>query len=149
MGPDLVPRHLAICENRRTSSTMLHTSLSAKKSSPVNCKLFTAPFLSKKRIAAALREESIVPGIRHPCLLISRDRCPLDDNLATVVRPDGLRPLNATQRRGLNPAREGRETDPVRDVGHGIPVHINLDLVNVSGAKASAVVAPSGFSRSR
>jgi hypothetical protein len=34
MGPDLV--------------TMLHTSLSAKKSSPVNCKLFTAPLLSKK-----------------------------------------------------------------------------------------------------
>src|SRR3981081_2124375 len=32
-----------------TSSTMLHTSLSAKKSSPMNCKLFTAPLLSKKK----------------------------------------------------------------------------------------------------
>jgi len=28
---------------------MLHTFLSAKKSSPVNCKLFTAPRLSKKK----------------------------------------------------------------------------------------------------
>src|SRR6516165_3558415 len=31
-----------------TSSTMLHTFLSAKKSPPVNCRLFIAPRLSKK-----------------------------------------------------------------------------------------------------
>src|SRR5207245_2764889 len=32
-----------------TSRTMLHTSLSAKKSSPVNCKLFFAPSTSQKK----------------------------------------------------------------------------------------------------
>src|SRR6266481_4210318 len=32
-----------------TSSTMLHTSLSAKKSSPVNCRSFRAPATSKKK----------------------------------------------------------------------------------------------------
>ena len=42
------PTALPLKAKLGTSSTMLHTSLSAKKSSPVNCKLFTAPLLSKK-----------------------------------------------------------------------------------------------------
>jgi hypothetical protein len=57
--------------------------------------------------------------------------------LATVVRPGGLRALHATQRRGLHPARGGRETHPVRDVSHGIAVRVNLDLVKRIGRERS------------
>jgi len=47
-----------------TSRTMLHTSLSAKKSSPVNCKLFFAPFhVAEEKGRCASRQRS---GYRLP-----------------------------------------------------------------------------------
>jgi hypothetical protein len=46
-----------------------------------------------------------IGSLQHPTPVTParRDRCPLDDSLATVVRPGGLRALNAGQRRGLYP----------------------------------------------
>jgi len=54
-----------------TSRAMLQTSLSAKKSSPVNCRLFFAPSTSaEERVAYASRqkEEAIITCLGHPRL---------------------------------------------------------------------------------
>ena len=84
---------------------MLQTSFSAKKSSPVNCKLFSAPIVSKKKgIAAPAGKEAVVPGLRHLCLPPRRDRCSFEDRSAR--RRLSRRPLafNTAQCRSLRPA---------------------------------------------
>ena len=43
-----IPTFLGPSSELGTSSTTLHTFLPAKKSSPVNCRLFNAPWRSKK-----------------------------------------------------------------------------------------------------
>ena len=125
---------------------MLHTSLSAKKSSPVNCRLFRAPFTSKKK--GSLRqpsEEAVVAGLRHPCLQPRRDRHPLDDDLAVVACPSGLRALNPAKRRGLRPALGGRDAHPVCDIGDVIAVRINLKFINRLGREGVGGGGPGGL----
>ena len=129
-----------------TSSTMLHTSLSAKKSSPVNCRLFRAPlYVEEKGIAAPAGEEAVVTGLRHPCLRPGRDRHALDDDLPVVACPSGLRALNPAKRRGLRPALGGRESHPVRDIGDVIAVRINLEFINRLGREGVGGGGPGGL----
>src|ERR1700737_1996954 len=66
-----------------------------------------SPHVEEEGIATPAREETVVASLCHPCLSIHRDRCPFDDSLPGVARPDGLCALNAAQRRGL-PAALGR-----------------------------------------
>ena len=89
--------------------------------------------VEEKGIAAPAREEAVVAGLRHLCLPPRRDRRPLDDSLPAVARPGGLRALNAAQRRGLRPALGGREAHAVRDIGDGISVRVNLELIERLG----------------
>ena len=117
-----------------TSRTMLHTSLSAKKSSPVNCRLFNAPSTSKKN--GSLRQPAkkrYSPASATFALASRRDRRPFDDDLPAIARPGGLRALDAPQRRGLRPALGGREAHPVCDIGDGITIRVDLELVHRLG----------------
>ncbi len=105
-------------------------SLSVKKSSPVNCRLFRAPCnVEEEGIAAPAREEAVVAGLRHACLPACRNWRALDDSLSAVVRPGGLRPLNASQRRRLRPVLGRREAHSVRHISDGVAIRINPELV--------------------
>jgi len=74
-------------------------------------------------------EETVIASFRHACLLIQRDRPPFDDNLAGVVCPGGLRTLDVPQRRGLRTACKRRESHSVGNIGDGIAVRVDLELV--------------------
>ena len=99
--------------------------------------------VEEKGIAAPARKEAIVAGLRHLCLPSHRDRRSLDDNLPALARPGGLRALQAAQRRRLRPAPNRREAHLVCDIGDGIAVRVDLDLVERLGREGL------GGSRSR
>src|SRR5258705_6503386 len=80
-------------------------------------------------------ENPVIAGLGHLRLPTGRDRRPLNDSLPAVARPGGLRAFNAAQRRGLRPALGGREAHAVRDIGDGIFVRVNLELIERLGGE--------------
>jgi hypothetical protein len=93
--------------------------------------LFRAPRnIEEEGIAAPAREEMVVAGLHHACLPACRDWRALDDSLSAVVRPGGVRPFNASQRRRLRPSLGGRELHSVRHISDGVPIRINPELVS-------------------
>ena len=84
-------------------------------------------------LPAPARKAAIVAGLRHLGLPPHRDRRSLDDHLPTLARPGGLRALQAAQRRSLRPAPTRGEAHLVCDIGDGIAVRVDLDLVEPLG----------------
>jgi hypothetical protein len=91
--------------------------------------------VEEEGIAAPAREEAVVAGLRHPCIPPGRDWNSLKDNLAVIASRRSLCALNAAQRRRLCPTLGGREAHPVRNVSDGIPVRVNLELVQRIGSE--------------
>jgi pimeloyl-ACP methyl ester carboxylesterase len=75
----------------------------------------------EERIAAPSREEAVVTGSRHACLMAYRYRRILDADLPAFIRPGGHRALTTAHGGGLRPACGERQADPVRDIGDGRP----------------------------
>ena len=98
--------------------------------------------VEEKWIAAPAGEEAVVAGLRHPCLRPRRDRRSLDDDLPVVACPGGLRALNPAKRRGLRSVLGGRESHPVRDIGDGIAVRIDLQFINRLGREGVVAGRP-------
>ena len=74
---------------------MLHTSLSVKKSWPLNWKLFNAPTGSKKN--GSLRhpaKKPVLAGFGYSRVPIQGNRRVFDDGLSAIAGPGGLRALS-------------------------------------------------------
>jgi hypothetical protein len=74
--------------------------LSAKKSWPVNCRLFSAPSTSQKknRCATLRRSGSRLSSVTRASRPVETRR-PVDDNLAAITGPGACAPLNAAESR--------------------------------------------------
>jgi excisionase family DNA binding protein len=72
---------------------------------------------------------------RELYILLKAGRIPAFKVGASIGPParGGLRALNVAQGRGLRPTLGGREAHPVRDIGDGIAVRVNLELVQRLG----------------
>ena len=78
-----------------TSITMLHTFLSAKKSSPVNWRLFFAPATSQKKGSLRQPAKKRYRRPRDSCAWPSRNRRPFNDNQPAIAVRRGLRAIDA------------------------------------------------------
>src|SRR5439155_10227233 len=98
--------------------------------------------IEEEGIATPAREEAVAAGLRHARVPTRRHRCCFDYDMAAVTRFGGLRTLDAPHGRGLRPARGGREAHPICDVGDGIAVRIDLELVQRLGRERLARGGP-------
>src|SRR5437016_7594552 len=130
-----------------TSGTMLHTCLSAKKSSPVNCKLFFAPSTSQKK--GSLRQPAKKRVSPASITLASR---PIDTGApSTISRPRLPVPAAcgpSTRRRiaVCAPPSKGEKLNRYAISATASPSVSIFSSYNASGAKGSVVVGPGGFS---
>ena len=117
-----------------------------KKSFPVKWRVIHgAQRIEEEGIAAPPREEAIVAGVRHPRLLDRRDWRTRDDNLAVIADSGGLRTFDVAQRCGLRSIRERRELNSVRNIGDGIAVCVDHELVQRLRRKGAGVVGVWGI----
>src|SRR5229473_1613111 len=119
-----------------TSRTMLHTSLSAKKSSPVNCKLFFAPSTSQKK--GSLRQ----PAKKRvsPASVTFASRPNETGARSTIISPPSPVPAacGPSTRRTLAvcaPRSKAEKAHSVGDIGNRITIGINLELVQCFGCE--------------
>src|SRR5262245_53554913 len=89
--------------------------------------------VEEKRIATPSRKEPALAGLRDLGLSAGRYRRVLHDYLAFVADAGGGVAVGPPPRRGLFTVREGREPEPIRDVGDVIVIRIDLDLVDGVG----------------
>ena len=118
-----------------TSRTMLHTSLSAKKSSPVNCRLFFAPSTSQKK--GSLRQPAKKRVSPASVTLASR---PIETGApSTITRPPSPVPAACGHQRGgesqfVRRARKLRSA-PGKRYRPRITIGVNLELVQCFGCE--------------
>src|SRR5262249_7112008 len=105
--------------------------IGAREVQVVLCTLHVA----EEGIAAPAREEAIVTGLGNPCGWPRRDRCPFDDDVSAVGRRGGLPTLDTAYGRGLPLAFGGRESHAVCNIGDGIAVRVDLELVERFGGE--------------
>src|SRR5438552_1592452 len=123
-----------------TSRTILHTFLSEKKSSPVNCILLKNPFASKKN--GSLRQPQNrrqSPAVVATASLPTETGCCLDDDFAVVAHPGGSFTLNTAKCRGLLPVFGRGELHVVGDVGDGIVVRVDFEVGRQTGHVGEAL----------
>ena len=126
---------------------MLHTSLSPKKSSPVNCRLFFAPSTSQKK--GSLRQPAKKRISPVSAILAST---PVETGaLSTITRPPSPVPAAcgpSTRRTVAVCAPFSKVEKRTRYAISAIasPSVSILSSYSASGAKGSTVVGPAGFS---
>src|SRR5215469_1348632 len=126
---------------------MLHTSLSAKKSSPVNCKLFFAPSTSQKN--GSLRQPA---KKRWPPASVTRATGPIETGAPSRIRcPTSLLALICapSSRRNVavcSPLSEGEKVTLYTTLATASPSVSILSSYSALDAKGSRVVGPGGFS---
>src|SRR6266852_3473518 len=125
---------------------MLHTSLSAKKSSPVNCRLFRAPCVSKKK--GSLRQPA---KKRYSPASVTRASRPIETGApSTITCPPPPVPaawIPSTRRNvavSLPPSEAEKRTRYAISATAPPSVSI-LSSYRASRPKGSAVVSPGGF----
>src|SRR3954454_23847266 len=84
--------------------------------------------VEKEWLAAPPCEKALVTRVCHVCVESRRDRCPLEKDLSAVTRVRRLLAFNTTYRRRLT-ILGGRELHSVRDIGNGVTICIDLQLV--------------------
>src|SRR3954454_2491151 len=84
--------------------------------------------VEKEWLAAPPCEKAVVTRLCHVCVESGRDRCPLEKDLSAVTRVRRLLAFNTTYRRRLT-ILGGRELHSVRDIGNGVTICIDLQLV--------------------
>ena len=102
-----------------------------------------AQYVEEEGIAAPTGKEPVVASLRHMSFVPCRDRHPLDDHPPARACFSRLCALSKTQRRALLATFKRREAHLVADIGDGIAVRIDLQLVPGLGREGL------GSSRSR
>jgi len=130
------------------SRRYLHTSFTAKKSAPVNCRLFSPrPSCRRKRDRCASRRKSGSPGLCHTASASRRDRRSFDDRLSAIACPAACSP--STRRKVAVCARPCRQKEhAVCNIRTRSSFSINLSSYMPPARKGMAVLGPGGFTPS-